>query len=66
MHFIWIRLSIETYALIVLSGLTPVSSAGQAPNPWFDKLTMTLVTLSLSKGGFADPSNMMAGKQGGE
>jgi hypothetical protein len=23
-------------------------------NPWFDKLTMTLVTLSLSKGGFPD------------
>jgi hypothetical protein len=46
--------------------LTPVSSAGQAPNPWFDKLTLTLVTLNLSKGGFADPSNMMAGKQGGE
>ncbi|PIV82968.1 MAG: hypothetical protein COW52_10685, partial [Nitrospirae bacterium CG17_big_fil_post_rev_8_21_14_2_50_50_9] len=29
---------------------------GQArpDNPWFDKLTMTIVTLSLSKGGFPD------------
>jgi len=33
----------------------PVGVGGQARsgNPWFDKLIMTIVTLSLSKGGFS-------------
>jgi len=52
--------------MLSLSGSTPVSSTGQAPNPWFDKLTMTVVTLSLSKGGFPDLSKRTAGKQVGE
>jgi len=61
-------LFLTLHSILILSALSslpdpPIKSEGKlnrgigghawSGNPWFDKLAMTIVTLSLSKGGFS-------------